>query len=113
LHVPIYDDENGRRASLRDAEIIKILESEGELVIVVNLHQGRRCPEAHAEAPDMSTSLCYGRRGMKRTSARRKYANRYMNVCGDFLYCFRSFWESEGHKAGDASVDLFPANCVK
>ena len=41
---PIYDDENGRRASLRDAEISKILESEGELVILANLYQGRRCP---------------------------------------------------------------------
>ena len=56
---------------------------------------------------------------MGHTSASRKYANKYVNVYGNLLHCFKEIQiylrlggGEEGHKAGNVSADLFPANCV-
>ncbi|SRR6266851_4909909 len=59
LYVPIYGYANDRRACLHHTEVCIILESELEPHILANSHQGRRCALALAEAPNMSTSLCY------------------------------------------------------
>jgi hypothetical protein len=52
---------------------------------------------------------------MEHTSARRKYANKYVNVFGNFLYCFRAIQiylrVRKTPEAGDVRADLFPANC--